>query len=1099
MWLRLLRRLDLRPPLSTEAQRAKEEEAQSKVQPKRHAVRALIHACIRLAVLWCVLVMIAGAGIYWISSTPRSFPKLDSTLHSLLARTHPEVEINWKHHSIHWPGLSKPLFLTLSNITVHPKGKPGTLSVNQATVGIDPLSLALGKLSIRNLEVIEPHATLTRLPDGRWWPKSGEDEEPLRFGNPTEMLAMLGLPDATRLVMKHANVILRDGPNRWELPADVALERSSKGIIGKVEGELRVFASPPSLRATNGSVAIQKTDKNWIASSSATPRNDAVVTRSGSLLLTWSDHPAKEGSLFTAEIHKLTPSSFALLDPALAEWKGYEFPANLNLTGDTDRFGNPLHATLKLTAGPGDITHPRFFPKRVPLTAIVMHATIDGPDQLLSVRDGKFAFVDTIIHFEGGYTYDDTAPGMDIKVNLKRLPLFRLVEWWPITLAPHARHWVTTNIKGGKVPTAWLETHLPKGTDTTNGLPPGTFKAEVVVDDTTVRYLPDMPLVEEVDGVAHFTEKELTIDVSRGQAWTGMKLQKGALRLPDMMSHEPEMVIDLDVTGPASDIARFIDHPRFKNLAFLNVHPANTKGDAKGKVWIRAGLNKSSHLFEHKVDATVTNLAIPDFWNRVPITGGTLRMKLENEKIDLALKGNAFSHPVEATVKGTAQMSKGVDGIIKAEGRLPVRDLPAFGVTPLEGMAGSMGLTLTHKEHIGKPADGNITLNLADTVFVIAPLDYRKESGQAGRVTADYRLGPKQWSVSNLQVTAPTLTAAGGLTIDREKGRMGTLDLTSVRVGERNDFALQLTPTDTGENLNITGKSLDVGAWIQKSKQGEKQETPEAEKVTRRFDLALDNLHFADRGHWRSVKARGECREMQCRSLDVSANMEGNAPLVWRIARENGVKKLTLSAKDAGQFLNSLDIVSNIDGGTLLVEGHYTGEGKQSILDGTIRMEDFNMRQTPLLARLFMLASIGGILDILQGKGLGFDQMVAPFHWEGEVMQFHDTNLAGSALGITAAGEINSADNHMKLSGALVPAYTLNSLVGKIPVLGEVLIGGKGEGLFAVNYTVSGPPGDPDIRVNPLSILTPGLFRGLFDVFEADEAPAKPTAAATPP
>ncbi len=70
------------------------------------------------------------------------------------------------------------------------------------------------------------------------------------------------------------------------------------------------------------------------------------------------------------------------------------------------------------------------------------------------------------------------------------------------------------------------------------------------------------------------------------------------------------------------------------------------------------------------------------------------------------------------------------------------------------------------------------------------------------------------------------------------------------------------------------------------------------------------------------------------------------------------------------------------------------------------------------------------------------------------------------------------------VSGTVVPAYAINSALGHIPVLGEIFTGGKkGGGVFAVNYTMSGPTDDPQVNVNPLSALTPGIFRNVFDIF----------------
>jgi len=42
-------------------------------------------------------------------------------------------------------------------------------------------------------------------------------------------------------------------------------------------------------------------------------------------------------------------------------------------------------------------------------------------------------------------------------------------------------------------------------------------------------------------------------------------------------------------------------------------------------------------------------------------------------------------------------------------------------------------------------------------------------------------------------------------------------------------------------------------------------------------------------------------------------------------------------------------------------------------------------------------------------------------------------------------------------------------------------MGGEGKGLFAFTYSVKGALDDPEINVNPLSVLTPGFLRWIFE------------------
>ena len=56
--------------------------------------------------------------------------------------------------------------------------------------------------------------------------------------------------------------------------------------------------------------------------------------------------------------------------------------------------------------------------------------------------------------------------------------------------------------------------------------------------------------------------------------------------------------------------------------------------------------------------------------------------------------------------------------------------------------------------------------------------------------------------------------------------------------------------------------------------------------------------------------------------------------------------------------------------------------------------------------------------------------------------------------------------------GVISPVYFLNA-IGSI-------FSRRGEGLFGFNYRIAGSTADPKVSVNPLSILTPGMFREIF-------------------
>jgi hypothetical protein len=69
----------------------------------------------------------------------------------------------------------------------------------------------------------------------------------------------------------------------------------------------------------------------------------------------------------------------------------------------------------------------------------------------------------------------------------------------------------------------------------------------------------------------------------------------------------------------------------------------------------------------------------------------------------------------------------------------------------------------------------------------------------------------------------------------------------------------------------------------------------------------------------------------------------------------------------------------------------------------------------------------------------------------------------------------------LDITGTLVPIYGLNNLLSAVPLLGDLLNSRKGEGIFGLTYAMKGNLNEPTVNLNPLSVLTPGIFRRIFE------------------
>jgi hypothetical protein len=152
------------------------------------------------------------------------------------------------------------------------------------------------------------------------------------------------------------------------------------------------------------------------------------------------------------------------------------------------------------------------------------------------------------------------------------------------------------------------------------------------------------------------------------------------------------------------------------------------------------------------------------------------------------------------------------------------------------------------------------------------------------------------------------------------------------------------------------------------------------------------------------------------------------------------------------------------------------------VLAGRVEMTDYSMADAPILARLLNAASPWGLADLLGGKGIEFTRLDGEFRWEDEPEKLWLANLrtSGSALGLTLEGLVDIGAERLDLQGTIVPISGINRLLGAIPLLGKLLTGGEGQGVFSATYKIAGPLKDPDITVNPLAVLAPGFLRNLF-------------------
>jgi hypothetical protein len=148
-------------------------------------------------------------------------------------------------------------------------------------------------------------------------------------------------------------------------------------------------------------------------------------------------------------------------------------------------------------------------------------------------------------------------------------------------------------------------------------------------------------------------------------------------------------------------------------------------------------------------------------------------------------------------------------------------------------------------------------------------------------------------------------------------------------------------------------------------------------------------------------------------------------------------------------------------------------------------VRDFSIRGESELQRVAANGS-SDRADQQFGAGVSFSRMRAEFTKRPGKLSVRDGVVWGPAIGATLEGNFDYAHDDVRLRGTFIPAYILNNFLARFPIVGTILGGGQNEGIFGMTYEVVGPPGNATLRVMPMSMFAPGIFRKVFEFRGAD-------------
>ena len=275
------------------------------------------------------------------------------------------------------------------------------------------------------------------------------------------------------------------------------------------------------------------------------------------------------------------------------------------------------------------------------------------------------------------------------------------------------------------------------------------------------------------------------------------------------------------------------------------------------------------------------------------------------------------------------------------------------------------------------------------------------------------------------------------------------------------------------KNYEIRGKILDATNLIESILKSNDSDTGLSfifNNLNSDIDIRIDKTFIDEISYINNLTGNLKIVKNKINELNLISNFSDNKKLTLTIKNnKNNEKITTLFSSYPKPLINRYKFIKGFEEGIL----DFQSIKKDSISKSVLNIDNFKVKEVPVLAKLLSLASLQGIADLLTGEGIRFTDFEMKFSNEDKLMKIEEIYAIGPAISILMSGYIES-EKLISLRGTLVPARTINRTIASIPLIGNVLVGKKiGEGVFGVSFKIKGPPKDLKTTVNPVKTLTP--------------------------
>ena len=635
-----------------------------------------------------------------------------------------------------------------------------------------------------------------------------------------------------------------------------------------------------------------------------------------------------------------------------------------------------------------------------------------------------------------------------------------VMSLWPEMLKSKSRRWFGQNVHKGTMKNVTVNLRQTAGTA-------AVLASSFQFEQAEVKFMRHMPVISEGLGYGVFERDEFVLALETGyvQSANGGRLQMdgSTMRVPNARLPDPPAIFNLKGRGPVPTVMSLMDNKPFEIPTKTKRGIDDVSGQAELAIEIETRLKKGVKPRDVAYDLTGT---LRDLRSEVLVPGrlftaDVLRLTGAPDLVEISGEGRVSDIPF----KGTWSQPLGAANLpsqVTANFDLTPKSLNALNIRlpdgSLTGVAeGALRLDIVKN----KPVKFELTSDLTGVRLKSAALNWSKPAAQTAQLRVQGTLS-KPIQVDLLGLEAPGLSLEGTVAFD-DQG-LDRVVLSRLDAGDWLDGSATFIHKGAGVPMRLLlSGDLDLRSYG-KLAGGDSARATTSTPMP--MSLKLSRLQLSNNLFLSDVRA--DFDGGLAAGGPFSGRVNGGVGIMGQMSGQAAGLRLSVKSQDAGGVLRDAGLLRQASGGEMTLDLAPHAEG----WNGAMNISAVRVNDAPAIAQLLSAASIVGLPDQLDGKGIFFSTIEGEFNINKELFTIYRSSAVGPSLGISMDGYIDTKRKQLDLQGVLSPFYLLNGI-------GSILTR-RGEGLIGFNFTLRGPLENPKASVNPLSLFTPGMFREIF-------------------